>query len=249
MGKSMRGLFVTATDTGAGKTFVTAVVARTLLEQGVGVRACKPVATGAEWIDGRWLSEDTRILAAATGDGDYEQITPWAFATPAAPPVAARIAGVSLRLEELAAAVRRRATVGTVILAEGVGGLLCPLTETETVADLAAELGLPLLVVARRSLGTLNHTLMTLEVARARRLWVAGVVVCETTPVTDAAEEANVEELRRRINVPLLAVIRHRPDRTPSASPEAAVVDWRRLAECDDGRDRELLEPAAVYPS
>ena len=229
MGKSMHGLFVTATDTGAGKTFVTAVVARTLRGHGAAVRMCKPVATGAEWVGGRWLSEDTRILAEAAADDDYDGITPWAFPTPAAPPVAARIAGASLQLEDLAEAVRRRAAPDALVLVEGVGGLLCPLTERETVADLAVELGLPLLIVARRSLGTLNHTLMTLEVASSRSLRVAGVVVCETTPVTGAAEETNVEELRRRIRVPLLAVIPHRPDRAPAVCPEAAAVDWRCL--------------------
>jgi dethiobiotin synthetase len=228
MGNSMRGLFITATDTGAGKTFVAAMIARALRVQGNVVRVCKPVATGADWIDGRWLSEDTRILAEATGDEEYDQITPWAFPTPAAPPVAARMAEVQLRLDELVAAVRRRATPGTLVLVEGIGGLLCPLTDRETVADMAAELGLPLLVVARRSLGTLNHTLLTLEAAHVRRLRVAGVVVCETNPVTGPAEETNVEELRRRIGVPLLAVISHRREGTHWTAP---VVDWGRLAD------------------
>ena len=196
------------------------------------MRVCKPVATGAEWVGGRWLSEDTRLLAEAAGDAEYERITPWAFPTPAAPPVAARIAGVSLRLDELAAAARRRAADGALVLVEGVGGLLCPLTETEAVADLAAELDLPLIVVTRRSLGTLNHTLMTLEVAQTRRLRVAGVVVSETTPVTGTAEETNVEELRRRIAVPVLAVV-------PYGATDVAAVDWRRLAESGDGRNQE----------
>ena len=210
MDNSMRGLFITATDTGAGKTFVTAMIARALRAKNEVVRACKPVATGADWIDGRWLSEDTRILAEATGDEECGQITPWTFPAPAAPPVAARLAGFTLRLEELAGAVRRRAAAGAAVIVEGIGGLLCPLTDDETVADLAMELGLPLIVVARRSLGTLNHTLLTLEAAQTRRLRVAGVVVCETSPVTGPAEETNVEELRRRIGVPLLAVVAHR---------------------------------------
>ena len=228
MGKSMRGLFVTATDTGAGKTFAAALIVRTLREQGTAVRVCKPVATGAEWVGGRWLSDDTRLLSEAAGDADVGRITPYVFPTPAAPPVAARLAGASLRLDDLAAAVRRRAADGTLVVVEGVGGLLCPLTETEGVADLAAELDLPLVIVARRSLGTLNHTLMTLEVARTRRLRVAGVVVSETAPVTGAAEETNVEELRRRIGVPLLAVIPHRPEGAPAL---LTAVDWRMLAD------------------
>jgi len=223
----MRGLFITATDTGAGKTFVTAMIARALRAKGEVVRACKPVATGADWIDGHWLSEDTRILAEATGDEEYGQITPWTFPAPAAPPVAAQLAGVKLRLDELVAAVRRRAAPGTTVLVEGIGGLLCPLTDDETVADLATEIGLPLLIVARRSLGTLNHTLLTLEVAQGRGLQVAGVVVCETNIVMGPAEETNVEELRRRIGVPLLAVVSHRREGSPWAPP---AVDWSRLA-------------------
>jgi dethiobiotin synthetase len=249
MGKSMRGLFITATDTGAGKTFVTAMIARTLRRQGTPVRVCKPVATGADWIDGRWLSEDTRILAEAAGDPDHEGITPWAFPAPAAPPVAARLAGFDLRLDALAAAVRRRASAGTIVLVEGVGGLLCPLTESETVADLAGQLGLALLVVARRSLGTLNHTLLTLEVAEARRLRVVGVVVNETTPVSGPADESNVVELRRRIRVPLLAVMSHRMDFREAQWEEAPDVDWRRLAEGEDGSEREPFQAGVVYPS
>jgi dethiobiotin synthetase len=239
----MRGLFITATDTGAGKTYTTAAIARTLRGQGADVRVCKPVATGAEWIDGRWLSDDTRILAEAAGDSDHEAITPWTFPIPAAPPVAARSAGVTLRLDELADAVRRRAASGALVLVEGIGGLLCPLTETQTVADLATELGLPLVVVARRALGTLNHTLLTLEVARGRRLPIAGVVVCETTPPSGMAEETNVEELRRRIGVPLLAVLPHGQDGSALAG-----VDWRRLAE-SGARGREPFASGAVYRS
>src|SRR5579859_7259867 len=104
----MRGLFITATDTGAGKTFVAAAIARALRGQGTAVRVCKPVATGAGRVAGRWLCEDTRLLAEAAGDPDYDAITPYAFAAPAAPPVAARLAGGEVRLNDLAAAVRRR---------------------------------------------------------------------------------------------------------------------------------------------
>jgi dethiobiotin synthetase len=205
----MQGLFITATDTGAGKTYVAAAACRALRREGRPFRVCKPVATGAEWVGGCWLAEDTRLLADAAGEPDLDALTPWAFPAPAAPPVAARLAQASLTLDGLAASVRRRGAAGVPVLVEGVGGLLCPLTEQETVADLVAALGLPLLVVVRRSLGTLNHTLLTLEVARRRGLRVAGVVVSETAPVSGAAEETNVEELRRRIGAPLLAVVPH----------------------------------------
>jgi dethiobiotin synthetase len=238
MGESMHGLFVTATDTGAGKTFVAALIARAWRRQAVAFRVCKPVATGAEWIDGRWRGEDTRLLAEAAGDPDYPAITPWVFPAPAAPPVAARLAGVELTLSDLADAVRRRAAGGALVLVEGVGGLLCPLTERETVADLAAELDLPLVVVTRRSLGTLNHTLLTLEAAAARRLRTAGVVVTETAPVRGPAEETNVEELRRRIRVPLLAVLPYQAGGTAAAS--LPKVDWLRLATAGNPPDGKL---------
>ena len=226
----MQGLFITATDTGAGKTYVTAAACRALRREGQPFRVCKPVATGAERAGSRWLAEDTRLLAEAAGERDLDAVTPWAFPAPAAPPVAARLAGASLTLDGLAAAVRRRAAEGVPVLVEGVGGLLCPLTASETVADLAALLGLPLVVVARRSLGTLNHTLMTVEVAHRRGLAVAGVVVSETSPVTTPAEHANVEELRARLAVPVLAVLPHNPGGFDDEIPALASVDWWMLA-------------------
>jgi dethiobiotin synthetase len=224
------GLFFTGTDTGVGKTLVTAAVARALRARGLEVVVCKPVATGARRVDGRWRADDTVVLAEAAGlDGPWEQVTPWAFPDPVAPPLAARRNGVSLTLAGLAGAVRERTRPGAALLVEGVGGLLCPLTNGETVADLVRELALPLVVVARRSLGTLNHTLLTLEVARARGLAVAGVVVSETEPLAGMADETNVDELRR-LGVPVLAVVPHQTGGTRAGIPELAAVDWWRLA-------------------
>ncbi len=226
MRAELRGLFVTGTDTGVGKTWVAAAIARALGRQGRAVRVVKPVATGGVWTGQRWLSDDTRLLAEAAGEPDLDAVTPWTLAAPAAPPVAARLAGVSLTLEEIVAAVRRRGggrEVGVVV--EGVGGLLCPLTDNATVADLIGQLGLPVVVVARRSLGTLNHTLLTLEVARGRGLEVRGVVVNETAPPEGVAEETNVEELRR-LAVPLLAVVPHQPGGPEGGTAAVAGVDW-----------------------
>jgi len=220
------GLFFTGTDTGVGKTFVTAAVARLLRAQGRDVVVCKPVATGARRVGGRWLADDTVALAEAAGlAGDWERVTPWAFPDPVAPPLAARRQGAALTLAAVAQAVRDRARPRAALLVEGVGGLLCPLTDEATVADLARDLALPLVVVARRSLGTLNHTLLTLEAARARGLAVAGVVVSETVPPEGLADETNVDELRR-LGVPVLAVAPHRPGGEDAA---LAGVDWWRL--------------------
>lgn len=221
----MHGFFLTATDTGAGKTWVAAAIVRALRQRGVPVRVCKPVATGAVWDGSSWQSEDARQLAEAAGQTDLHAVAPWVFSEPAAPPVAARACGATLTLDALAAAVRRCWQPGELLVVEGIGGLLCPLTDTETVADLVRALGLPLIIVARRSLGTLNHTLLTVEAALSRGLAIAGVVVSETAPVASWAEETNVAELRRRLAVPILAVASH-------GNPAAiGAVDWRRLAQ------------------
>ena len=224
------GLFFTGTDTGVGKTFITAAVARLLRQQGRSPAVFKPTATGAEWIDGRWRCQDTSRLAEAAGFvGALELVTPWAFPDAVAPPIAARRQGQTLSLENMVAAAAACGPAGSPLLVEGVGGLLCPLTEQGTVADLVAALGLPLVVVGRRSLGTLNHTLLTLEVARHRGLFVAGLVVNETERPHTLAEETNVDELRRRLDVPLLAVVPHQEEPGPEVPPSLAVVDWWRL--------------------
>ena len=220
----MQGLFITGTDTGVGKTEVTAAIARRWRREGRSFAVCKPVATGA-------VADDTRRLGLAAGDADLAAITPFVFAEPAAPPVAARLAGRTLTLEELSGAVERRKQGVEAVLVEGVGGLLCPLTDTETVADLVGRLDLAMVVVARRGLGTLNHTLLTLEIARRRGLRVRGVVVNETSPVTSAAERTNVEELSRRLFVPVLAVIPYREGGYAEEIPALADIDWWTLVE------------------
>jgi dethiobiotin synthetase len=208
----MRGLFVTGTDTGVGKTVVTCAIARQWRRQGRAFRVRKPVSTGG--------NEDARLLADASGQ-NAEDITPFVFQEPAAPPVAAACEGRPLRFFDIH---RTTFTTGEALLIEGVGGLLCPLTERETVADFASTFDLPLLVVARRSLGTLNHTLMTLQVAKAQGLRVVGVVVCETTQPSSVAEHTAVDELRRR-DVTVLTV-------APFGDPGPALdaLDWWSLA-------------------
>jgi dethiobiotin synthetase len=209
----MRGLFVTGTDTGVGKTEVACAIARQWRRLGHPFRVRKPVSTGG--------NEDAQLLADASGQS-AEQITPFVFREPAAPPVAAACEGRQLSFFDIH---RATFTTSEALLVEGVGGLLCPLTDRETVADFAFTLGLPLVVVARRSLGTLNHTLLTLEVARARRLRVVGVVVCETTAPSSVAEYTAVDELRQR-GTTILTV-------APFGDPGPALdaVDWWSLAQ------------------
>ena len=160
-----RGYFITATDTAVGKTVVTAGLAASLRARGLDVAVFKPVQSGA-------LANDPTGDAALLGADCL-----YSFAAPLAPLVAARAEGTKIELEPILARARELAREHELLLVEGAGGLLVPLAPGLDVADLAAALGLPLIVVARAGLGTVNHTLLTIEAARARGLELTGVVL------------------------------------------------------------------------
>jgi dethiobiotin synthetase len=193
----VRGLFVTGTDTGVGKTVVTAAVARALSACGVDVGVVKPVQTG----DG-----DAAALKAWAGlEEELDEIAPFSFAAPLAPLAAARLEGTTLGLDEVVARVAELAERHEVTIVEGVGGLLVPVGPDWTVADLAAELGLPVLVVARAGLGTVNHTLLTVLEARRRGLTVAGIVLNGHGRGADPSEDTNADLIESFTDVPVLA--------------------------------------------
>jgi dethiobiotin synthetase len=175
------GFFVTATDTGVGKTFVTAALAAALRARGHDIAVFKPVQSGATADD---PSGDAALLGA---DCVY------AFAAPLAPLVAARAEGRTIELEPILARAGELAREHELLLVEGAGGLLVPLADDLDVADLAVALGLPLVVVARAGLGTVNHTLLTIEAARARGLEIAGIVLNGKSDESTADNAALIE--------------------------------------------------------
>ena len=205
------GVFVTGTDTGCGKTRVGCALARRAREAGRTVRILKPVETGCEaGPDGELRPADARALAAAAADDSpLDRLCPYRLPLAAAPEVAAREAGVSIRPERIAAAFARAREQADWVLVEGAGGLLVPIAPGLDMAELASGLGLPLVVVARASLGTINHTLLTLDAARARGLRVAGVAVSHTTPDLDPAGRRNLELLIENLPVPFLGELAH----------------------------------------
>ena len=230
---ALPGLFVIGTDTAVGKTRIAAGIARVLCRQGRRVGVLKPVATSAELQpDGGWQSPDATLLSEAIGgDVSPSRIAPIVLAGDVAPCVAARLAGHVLDHAEVV-----RSTIEAIawwgerceaLIVEGVGGLLCPLAEDSTVADLAVTLDYPLVIVARRGLGTLNHTLLTVEVARLRGLRIAGVVLNGAEPTTNpVAEATNPDELTRRLGrIPILADLPHaEPVETLGGAMHG--VDW-----------------------
>jgi dethiobiotin synthetase len=233
---SLPGLFVVGTDTGVGKTFVASSMARTWAAAGRRVGVLKPVSSGAEVRDGGLWSSDAAALMDAVGGGiPHERVAPIVLEEPLAPPVAARLRGVllsSVEVErEVALAMAWWEGRAEVMVVEGVGGLLCPIAEGMTVADLAVILDYPLLVVAHRGLGTLNHTLLTVEAALGRAIRVAGVVLNGARPTIDSlAEATNAAELSRWLGgVAILAEWEHQArDGPATVAPEAG--DWYDLA-------------------
>jgi dethiobiotin synthetase len=193
----MRGCFVTGTDTGVGKTVLAAAIVSRLRRDGVAVRALKPVITGLdEPPDPDW-PPDHELLARAAGS-DPATVTFARYGPPVSPHLAARLAGRPVSAAGLAERTRDAMELpGEVLVVEGVGGLLVPLGEDSDVRDLAGELGLALLVAARPGLGTINHTLLTLECARRAGLSVSGVVLTPWPSDPGRIERSNRETIER----------------------------------------------------
>ncbi len=193
----MNGCFVTGTDTGVGKTVVAAAIVAALTAQGRDVAPVKPVVTGLDEPEpGRPL--DHELLSAATGGRrSPAQITPLTFGPAVSPHLAAELAGVVVEPAELVAAARAAAAGAEVVVGEGAGGLLVPITGGYLMRDYALDLGLPLVIAARPGLGTINHTLLTIESARAAGLRVLGVVLTPWPDEPDPVQRSNRDAIAR----------------------------------------------------
>ena len=205
----MRGLFVTATDTGVGKTEVACAVLRDARGRGLDVVAMKPAQSGVTAAE---PSDAERLRDASDGAEPLEAVCPYSFAAPLAPAVAARVEGRAVSFARVVDGARALAARHAAVLVEGAGGLLVPLTERETYADLAAALALPVLVVARAGLGTVNHTALTVEALRRRGLVVAAIVLNRTAATDDPSVPHNAEEIARLTGLLPVALLPYVPD-------------------------------------
>ena len=194
-----KGIFVTGTDTGVGKTLVAGGLATLLREIGVDVGVMKPAESGCRRVNGTLVPEDALFLKGMSGCGDdLRLINPYALEHPLAPALAAELENVDISLEGIREAYSILASRHDLGLVEGAGGLLVPLGPQCFMVDLARELGgLPLLIVTGSRLGTINHTLLTLYRARREGLDVHGIVMNRTSPQEDLAVSLNSEALRR----------------------------------------------------
>lgn len=224
-----KGLFITGTDTGVGKTFVAGALAALLRGRGIDVGVMKPAETGCIREDDRLHPQDALYLKERAGSEDpLDDICPYVMEMPAAPSVAAEAAGIVIDLDWIADRFHHLAARHQLTLVEGAGGLLVPLTDTFDYTHLIHKLGIPVLIVARASLGTINHTLLTCHWGKHLDLPLLGVIINSPTNPLTPSEEPNLEVLATRLPIPLLGRVPHLADPTLNVSlvEKSIRMDW-----------------------
>jgi dethiobiotin synthetase len=232
----LRGLFVTGTDTGVGKTVLSASLLAAMAAAGESVAAHKPAVTGLEEpsLDGAGATPwppDHELLGAAAGMAP-ERVTPRRFGAAVSPQLAAELAGEQLDRRELIALAAEHAACAAreerTLIVEGAGGLLSPLADELTVCDLAVSLRLPLLIAARPGLGTVNHTLLTLQAARAAALNVRAVVLTPWPEQPSRLEQYNLQAITRFGFVEVDTLPRADGPQLAELARIGAALPWRR---------------------
>ena len=204
---TLHGLFITGTDTGVGKTHMACALLHAYAARGLKVVGMKPVAAGAEQINGVWVNDDVEaLLAASNVDAPRDEVNPYCLEPAIAPHIAAVEAKKFIEIKCIINCYQALTARADVVLVEGAGGFLAPLNESETFADLVLALRLPVVLVVGMRLGCLNHALLTAEAVRARGLTLAGWVANHIDPAMPRADE-NVAALQARLNAPMLARI------------------------------------------
>ena len=205
------GFFITGTDTGVGKTFVAAGLIRAMKEQGIDVCPMKPAETGCRVSKGRLISDDTLKLIQESGvDEPIDVINPYRFRKPLAPSVAAEFEGGNFKKRIVLDAYKQLAIKHEMIIVEGAGGIMVPLYKRYLFLDLVKDLNLPLMIVARSGLGTINHSLLTIEAARKKGIKILGVIMNSAIKSKkDISCKTNPEVIAQIGKVSILGIIPH----------------------------------------
>lgn len=220
-----RGIFITGTDTGVGKTIVAATLARLLRMRGLNVGVMKPVTSGCREENGSLISDDAQLLCQAAGVVCSDDVTPYLLREPVAPAEAAKQDGVRIDFARIRESFDRLAATHDFMIVEGAGGLMVPLAGGLLVADLVKQLELPLLVVARPNLGTINHTVLTCFAAQQMELSVAGVIINNYPVAPDLAERSASHHIGSLCGAAVLGIWPHREDLDEMEVVEG-LADW-----------------------
>ena len=218
----MRGVFVTGTDTEVGKSVVAAALCAALAARGERVAAFKPVVTGLDEDPGPFGYDHELLASVASAGQTAEDVAPYRFGPPLSPHLAAELAGERIEPPRLLETARAH----ELLVAEGVGGLLVPITPGYLVRDLALDLELPLLVAARTGLGTINHTLLTVEAARTAGLRVAGVVMTPWPSEPTRMERSNRDTIERLGAIPVSGLPPANRAKLADAGASLPIDDW-----------------------
>ena len=222
----MRGLFVAGTDTGAGKSVVAAAICAALAARGERVAAFKPAVTGLADEPGGCPPDHELLASTASAGQTPDQVAPYRFGPAVSPHLAAELAGAAIDPAGLTAAARRAAAGADALVCEGVGGLMVPLTPGYLVRDLAIDLELPVVIAARTGLGTINHSLLTVESARGAGLRVAAVVMTPWPEDPDPLELSNRRTVELLGGVSVVGLAPTEPSLLAEAGSALPLDDW-----------------------
>lgn len=227
----LRGVFVTGTGTGVGKSVLAASICAALAGRGEKVAAFKPVITGLDEHDGDWPLDDELLAGAASAGQRPEDVAPHRFGPAVSPHLAADLAGERIEPLALVREARERAQKADALVCEGIGGLMVPIAAGFMVRDFAVELDLPLVIAAAPGLGTINHTLLTIEAARAAGLTAAAVVLTPWPSEPGQIERSNRETIATLGDVAVCVLPETTPDALAQAGGGLPVGDWLEQAE------------------
>ncbi len=224
-----KGIFITGTDTGVGKTFVAEGLIKAVREKGLNVCPMKPVETGCRLRQGRLIPADTLRLIRASGvDEEIDLINPYRFNQPLAPSVAAEIEGMKINRKRIFSAYDRLSKKYDITIVEGAGGVMAPVFKKYLFLDLINDLKLPLVIVSRPGLGTINHTLLTIDAVKNKGLHILGVIINYSVNIKKGlTEKTNPEVIEKLGGSPVLGIVPYL--RNPS-----------------DGRVQKILERIAA---
>jgi dethiobiotin synthetase len=222
----MRGVFVTGTDTGVGKSVLAAAICAALAARGERVAAFKPAVTGLDEPAGEWPPDHELLASVANAGQSPDDVAPARFGPAASPHLAAELAGTTLEPHELVRAARAAGERAGVLVCEGVGGLMVPLTKGYLIRDLALDLNLPLVIAARPGLGTISHSLLAVDAARTAGLQVKAVVLTPWPDDPSAMERSNRDTIAALGDVQLATLARTTPATLVDAGSALPLQDW-----------------------